>query len=235
MRLSMSRAAVVAIGAALAFSACAGHGVVPSSPQSGNAFLQNGNSAISENSSVSPDITTCATSPPQYMWIFKGACTKITLKPNGAKFSLEKYQSITVTGQIGKNNVKQSAEVAIADATGTSDIKTYQGKSFPKYKAKGTTFIYAAAVNQSKTAIKPIQQQGHPVLQYVITDDKGIPGTKCGAAVLTKDTHGNLIWKTLNIQAQVKGKTVTITQFVVPHGFNLPPKSPLYLGVNCYH
>jgi hypothetical protein len=233
MRLSMTRASIVAMAGAIALAACAGHGLVPPQSQSVTSLSQNDGAMMPEGA-MSPDLTTCATSPPQYMWIFNGACTTITLKPAGAKFSLQKYRNITVTGQIGKNNLKASAKVAIVDATGSADIKTYKGKAFPKYKAHGKTFIYASAINQGKTAIKPIIQQGHPVLQYVITDAKGIPGHQCGAGVLTNNGHGGLIWKALNVQAQVKGKTVTISQYVVPHGFALYPKTPLYLGVNCF-
>jgi hypothetical protein len=229
----MTRAGIVMIATAIALAACAGRGIVPPQSQSLNSFSQNEVSLMPDGESA-PDLTTCMTSPPQYQWIFDGACTTITLKPAGAKFSLQQYRSITITGQIGKNNVKTSAKVAIADATGNGDIKTYKGKAFPKYKAHGTTFIYAAAINQTNTPIKPIIQQGHPVLQYVITDSKGIPGHQCGAGVLTSNGHGGLIWKALNVQAQVKGKTVTISQFVVPHGFALYPKTPLYLGVNCF-
>jgi len=234
MRLSMSRAGVVALASALTLAACAGHGIVPQSSQSDSSLMQNATSTVPEDAMSSPDLTKCATSPPQYMWIFEGACTTIDLKPTGSKFALQAYRSITVTGQIGKNNLKAPAKVAIADATGGGDIKTYKGKAFPKYKAKGTTFIYAVAINQSKNVIKPIAQQGKPVLQYVITDTKGIPGKQCGAAVLAQGAHGSLVWKPLPIQAQVKGKTVTITQYEVPRGFELPPKTPLYFGVNCY-
>lgn len=230
----MTRAGIVMIAGAIALAACAGHGIVPPQSQSVAPMMSQNDAALMPDGESAPDLTTCAKSPPQYQWIFDGACTMITLKPAGAKFSLGLYRSITVTGQIGKNNVKTSAKVAIVDATGNADIKPFKGKAFPKYKAKGTTFIYAAAINQSNTPIKPIIQQGHPVLQYVITDNKGIPGKQCGAAVLTSNGHGGVIWKALNVQAQVKGKTVTISQFVVPRGFALYPKTPLYLGVNCF-
>lgn len=229
----MTRAGIVVMASAIALAACAGRGIVPPQSQSVTSVSPNDVSFMPDGESA-PDLTTCATSPPQYMWIFDGACTTITLKPTGGKFSLQQYRNITVTGQIGKNNLKLSAKVAIVDATGNADIKTYKGKAFPKYKAKGKTFIYASAINQGKVAIKPIIQQGHPVLQYVITDTKGIPGKTCGAGVLTSNGHGGLVWKELNVQAQVKGNTVTISQYVVPHGFALYPKTPLYLGVNCY-
>jgi hypothetical protein len=32
----------------------------------------------------------------------------------------------------------------------------------------------------------------------------------------------------------VKGKTVTLIQYVVPAGIELRPKIPIYFAVNCY-
>ncbi|HLY01607.1 MAG TPA: hypothetical protein VKR56_03835 [Candidatus Cybelea sp.] len=181
-------------------------------------------------------VTTCATTPPQYQWIFKGACEKIMLKSSGGTFSLQTWDDITVKGSIGANNLKTTTSVYLADATGTGgDIETYKGKSFDKYKGEGTTFIYAVAVNQGSTAIKPVIQKNKPILQYVITDSKGLPGTSCGAAVLTTGEKGSLQWATLpGGPFKAKGKTVTITQYAVPRGFELPPKSPLYFAVNCF-
>ncbi len=180
-------------------------------------------------------VTTCATSPPQYQWIFKGACEKFTLKSTGASFSLQEWHDITVKGSIGANNLKAATTVYLADATDAGgDIGTYKGKSFDKYKAEGTTIIYAAAVNQGKTAIKPVTGK-KPILQYIITEAKKFPGTKCAAAVLTTGEKGSLEWATLpGGPFQVKGKTVTITQYSVPRGFELPPQTPLYFAVNCF-
>ncbi len=181
-------------------------------------------------------VTTCATMPPQYQWIFKGACEKITLKSTGATFSLQTWDDVTVKGSIGSNNLKTAATVYLADATDTGgDIKTYKGKAFDKYRAEGTTFIYAVAVNQGTTAIKPAPKKNQPILQYVITDAKGLPGTTCGAAVLTTGQKGSLQWEPLpGGPFKAKGKTVTITQYSVPQGFELPPKTPLYFAVNCF-
>jgi hypothetical protein len=180
-------------------------------------------------------VTTCATSPPQYQWIFKGACEKISLKSTGATFSLQEWHDITVKGSIGPNNLKAATTVYLADATDTgSDIEAYKGKAFDKYKAEGTTIIYAVAINQGNTIIKPVEGK-KPVLQYIITDSKKFPGTKCAAAVLTTGEKGSLLWTTLpGGPFPVKGKTVTITQYAVPRNFELPPKTALYFAVNCY-
>jgi hypothetical protein len=227
MRLSMIPACVVATVAAIALAACAGHGIVPSSPSAV--------APTTANLDMSPlALKTCATSPPQYDWIFKGACDAFTLKPTGGKFSLQEYEDITITGSIGKNNVKPSATLDVADARDKKgDIEKYAGMSFPPYKSSGTTVVYAVAINQSKETIKPIAVKGKPVLEYVITDSKGLPGTTCGAAVLAKQKNGSLKWTPLPASGPVKGKSVTISQYEVPEGFELPPVTPLYFAVSC--
>jgi len=228
MRLSMIRAGGIAVGAAIALAACAGQGAVPSSP---SALAPTSVGAMSPLASG-----TCATSPPQYDWIFKGSCDEFTLKSTGGTFSLAAYEDITITGSIGKNTTKGSATIAVADAIDKSgDIETYGGKSFPAYKAKGTTIVYAVAVSQSAQIIKPVSVKGKPVLQYVISDSKGFGSdNQCGAAVLAQSRSGKLEWTSLPATGTPKDKSVTISQYEVPSGFELAPKSPLYFAVNCY-
>ncbi|HEY1882450.1 MAG TPA: hypothetical protein VGG51_05355 [Candidatus Cybelea sp.] len=234
MRSHMIRAGIAAIAATVALAACASHGLVPSS--AGGL----GQSALSptalNDSLVQPEITTCAKSPPQYWWLFKGSCDpKITLKPTGATFTLAAYESITVKGTIGHNTTKGTASITLADATGTGDITPWKGKSFPKYLARGKTFIYAVAVNHSTQIIKPITGGGKPVLQYIVTDSKGLPGKTCGVALLNEEAGGKFIWSSFPGDFTAKGNTVTITQYAVPKGFAIPPKTPLYFGVNCWN
>jgi hypothetical protein len=227
MRLSMIRACAVAAVTAIALTACAGRGIVPSSSSAfapGSADL------------VSPLASSCATSPPQYNWIFKGSCTKFTLKSTGGSFSLAAYEDVTVKGSIGKNTAKGSVTVYIADAIDKNgDIETNGGKKFPTYKAEGTTVVYAAVNNQSSQIIKPITEKNKTVLQYTITDSKGLPGSSCGAALLEEAKDGKFSWHGFPGTFPVKGKTVTISVYEAPSGFELPPKgTPLYFGVNCY-
>lgn len=258
MRLSIISACAFTAGV-LALAACASqNGVVPSSQipaapiaaQNAAAESQAPTSSASDatdasnatatadapvSSDVSPALTTCAKSPPQYWWIFKGACDVFTLKPSGGSFSLGTYKNITVKGSIGKNTVKGSAKVALSDAVNKNgDITTYKGSKFPAYKARGTTVVYAAANNESKQTIKPIEQQGHTVLQYVITESNGLPGKTCGAALLGEQ-KGKFQWTAFPGTYKVKGKTVTISVYTAPNGFELPPAgTPLYFAVNCY-
>ena len=230
MRLSMIRAGAVCAASAFALAACAGRGIVPPSQSALNPA-----SALNptlQDDALSPLATSCATSPPQYEWILKGACTKITLKPTGGTFALAKYQDITVNGSIGANSLKAPATVYLADATDKSDIANWKGGAFPKYKAAGTTFVYAAAVNQSKNAIIP-KAGNKPIFEYDITDAKGLPGKQCAEAVLTF-VKNKPVWKPLPGSFPVKGKTVSLKQFNAPKGIELPPKLPLYFAVNCF-
>jgi hypothetical protein len=266
MRSPTIQASVIATVAAIALAACSNqNGMMPSGPSeaappaatnpAGEAAPTTAKSPEDANATDSPDaadaadqaatggdsasplvLKTCATSPPQYQWIFKGACQIFTLQPSGGNFSLGEYQGITVKGLIGKNTLKSSAKIALADAVyKNGDIKLFNGKAFPKYKANGITYVYAAAVNQSNQVIKPITVRGKPVLQYVITNVKGFgTANTCSAAVLTFPSGKPPKWTALPATGQVKGKSVTINQYTAPKGFELPPKIPLYFGVNCY-
>ncbi len=180
----------------------------------------------------------CAKNPPQYQWIFKGACDEFTLKPGGGTFSLGRYAGITVKGSIGKNTLNGSAKVAIADAVDKKgDIEKFGGKSFPLYKGKGKTIAYASANNQSDQTIKPITVRGKAVIQYVITDKKKLPGKS--APPRSSHTNRAARWCGIRLPSSfpVKGKSVTISLYTAPNGFELPPKADqtaIYFAVNCF-
>jgi hypothetical protein len=228
MRSSIIRSCALATVAAMGLAACAGHGVVPSS----SSEL----APMASNAGIAPLLTTCVKSPPQYEWIFKGACVGFMIKDTGGSFALGDYENITIKGSIGDNDAKGSVKIVLADAIDKNgDIESYKGKSFLAYKAQGTTIVYAAAINQSTQTIKPHAAKDKPVLTYVITDSKGLPGTECRAAVLAHQKNGTLKWSSLpGGPFGKKGDTVTITQSEAPAGFSLPPKVPLYLAVNCF-
>lgn len=223
-----------AAGALLALAGCAGHGIVPSS----SAPLAPTAMSPATFDSVSPlRLPTCAKTPPQYDWIFKGACNLFTLAPAGGTFRLKSYQYISVSGLIGRNTLKGSVQVAIADAIDNGDVTKWGKLTFPPYKAAGTTVVYAAVNNQSKDVIKPNPEKNKPILQYTIADAKGFPGRAnvCGAALLTQGAHGSLVWSPFPGTGTIKNDSVTITVYVAPKGFELPPQgSPLYFAINCY-
>jgi hypothetical protein len=233
MRFSISRAGLSFVGAALALAACSSHGMVPSSS---GAFAPAPGNTVSNEATLDAKkhATTCATSPPQYQWIFKGSCDPFTLKDTGGSFSLAKYENITLTGSIGKNTVKGSATIALADAIDKGDITKYTGKAFPAYKAAGTTVVYAVANNESTQTIKAIAVKNKTVLQYTVTDAKGLPGNTCGAALLGETKQG-LKWTSFPGTGTVKNDSVTISVYEAPSGFELPPKgTALYFAFNCY-
>jgi hypothetical protein len=226
MRFSMSRAGLYVMGAAIVLAACSSHGMMPSS--SGLAPTSNGVVPLAAS-------TPCPTSPPQYDWIFQGSCDEFTLKSTGGSFKLPAYDNITLTGSIGKNTAKGSVKVILADATDKSgDIEKYNGTSFPAYKAKGTTVLYAVADNQSTQTIKPVTVKGKTVLEYVLDDSKGFPGKDCAAAVLGQTKKGYQ-WTSFPSTFPVKSNSVTISVYEAPSGFELPPQGyGLYFAVNCF-
>lgn len=223
----MSRAGLFVMGAAIVLAACSSHAMLPSS-SSGLAPTSNDVVPLAAQ-------TPCPKSPPQYDWIFKGSCDEFKLKPTGGSFSLAAYDNITLTGSIGKNTAKSSVNIVLTDATDKNgDITKYNGQSFPKYKAKGTVVLYAAADNQSTQTIKPITVKDKTVLQYVLTDKKGFPGKTCAAATLEQTAQG-YEWTGFPSSFPVKKDTVTISVYEAPSGFELPPKgSADYFAVNCY-
>jgi hypothetical protein len=192
--------------------------------------------SLDDNGTSPLALKTCATRPPQHEWILKGACRAFDLTSNGGHFRLGEYKSITVKGSIGKNTAKGTVKIALADAIDKNgDIKTYDGKSFPGYKENGTTYLYASAVNQSDQVVKVITVESKWVLRFTITNAKGFgDANTCGAALLTSRAGKHFRWDPLPTTGLVMGKTVTITQYGAPRGFELPPKIPVYVAVNCY-
>lgn len=233
----MIRSSALASVAAIALAACGGHGVVPagSTAFAPQASSQSAPMAANQDDMSPLALKTCAKSPPQWMWIFKGACDQFTLKSTGGKFTLGEYESLSVTGSIGYNSAKGSVTVDLADAIDKNgDVLKYKGHTFPPYKGKGTVVVYAVADNQTTQTIKPVRHNNVPIIKYVVTDAKGFPGKTCGAAILGQGKNG-LSWSALPSTFQVKGKTVTITQYTVPTGLVLPAKgSGLYFAINCF-
>jgi hypothetical protein len=227
MRFSMSRAGLFVMGAAIALAACSSHGLMPSSSNLAPTSFD----AMHPHASPTP----CAESPPQYDWIFKGSCDEFTLKSTGGSFTLVTYDNVALSGSIGKNTAKGSVSVVLADALDKSgDIVKYKGETFPAYKAKGTTVLYAAADNQSTQTIKPVVVKDKTILEYVLTDKKGFPGKTCAAAVLGQTKKG-FAWTSFPETFNVKNDSVTIDVYEAPSGFELPPKGyGLYFAVNCY-
>lgn len=226
--LSLIRSGAIATVTAIALAACTNQsGMSPSSPTT--------STGVQNTLGSWPALTTCATSPPQYEWIFKGACDKFTLEASGGHFMLSEYQGISVNGFIGANALKRPAKMAFADAIDKNrDVEKFQGDRLPRYKARGTTYVYLTTINESRRVIKFVTVKGKPEFEYTITNAKGFgSNTKCGWAILLS-RNGKPSWFDLPSLGTIKAKTVKLRQYVVPKGFTIPPKTPLYLAVNCY-
>jgi hypothetical protein len=228
MRLSLIRSSAVATVAAIALAACANlSGMTPSSPTAA-AGAQN-------TLGISHLLTTCATSPPQYEWIFKGACDESRLEPSGGHFRLSQYQGISVKEFIGANALKRPAKLALADAIDENgDVERYKGMSFPRYIGEGTTYVYLTTTNRSTQTITFVTVKGKPVFEFVITDAEGFGSyTKCGLAALFFP-QGKPRWLAVPNIGTIKSKTVKLSVYAVPAGFGIQPKIPLYVAINCF-
>lgn len=227
MSSSTIRAKVITTLASVALAACSGQQSGPSLPLAGVPFASSGKSA----SFSKMGLETCATSPPQYEWIFEGACDEMALTPQGGLFTLSDYQSISVVGQVGYNSLKRSARVYIVDAIDDGDIEQYGSVPFPPYiPGKGTTFLYAAAINQGHKPIRPVVHSGTPVLQYTITDTNRLPGKHCSSAIRTASNR----WSPAPASFPAKRHKVTLSWYTVPNGFELLRQSPMYFAIFCY-
>lgn len=177
---------------------------------------------------------TCATSPPQYEWIFEGACQKIILRAEGGSFALREYENTTISGTIGATNAKKRTRVYVVDALDNGDVEEYNSQSFPPYiESRATTVLYLAVINQSRFAIEPVAQYGVPIFQYTVSDYPGLPGNVCGVAMLA--TIGSRRqWTAFSGTGQVAGDSVTISVFNTPAGFEFPSREPVYFAVSCW-
>ncbi len=132
MRLPVILASAIATVATMALAACANRsGMVPSSPSAMAPTTAQNHTSADDAASTQDSLAlkTCATSPPQYQWIFKGACQTFDLTSTGGHFSLSEYRGITVNGLIGRNSAKGAVEIALADdSTKTATSKCIRAK-----------------------------------------------------------------------------------------------------------
>lgn len=225
MEPAMVRSRIIGTFALTALAACGGGGGAPSY-QSLNPVVTG---RIPQHAKPN-DVNTCATSPPQYHWIFEGACQAIEINSSGASFSLDEYRDITVTGSIGKTTLNGTVQFDVVDAVGNGDIEHYNGMTFPHYTpySSGSTVIYVAVINQSNQTANPVESS-KPGFSLTVTDANGFPANRCGLAIYDYDG-----WNTLyNVDNHVYGDTVTINWFS-PYGeLSWPSKYPVYFAVYC--
>jgi hypothetical protein len=209
MKSSLIRSGAAAIVAALAFAACAGHGLVPSSsglPSStGNAVH-----VAAAPAAGNP----C---PIAYGWPFGGSCDPVALATTGAKGKLKGYMGFTLTSTLATNNAAAGTYLVFQDATGKGDIGKYKGKKFPADK---NAILYLAALNTGAA----FTFNATPAIK--ITSTKAIPGKACSLDQLST----KLKWGPSGLTGKPKGKTVTFLSLPVPQQV---PAGTFYLAFSC--
>jgi hypothetical protein len=228
MEPSTVRSALIGTVVAAALAACGGSGGTPQ---------YQGLNPVSTSRSLEhikhSNFDTCATSPPQYQWIFEGACQAIEITSSGAPFSLDSYYYKTVTGSIGHNDEAGTVQFNIVDAVNNDDIEHYDGMAFPHFTTyeSGTTIMYVAVINQSNHNIKPVKCCSVPVFGVTVSDPGGLPAKTCGLAIYLPTTGA---WDALyNVDGVVRNNSVTINWWDPFAGFNWPSEYPLYFAVYC--
>ncbi|HTU81392.1 MAG TPA: hypothetical protein VMF61_04635 [Candidatus Acidoferrales bacterium] len=225
--MSAIKSGLAAAAAAVALAACGGNGgMMPSQNAANPGYAPNflSNAAASKCDSLSPKF-----------WDFGGSCVSDNLGAAGKKITLKKYQDITFTIDIGKNNAKAPEPFLVGDAVGNGDITGMAGKikwtpyggkdctagTGPTEKCPGHAFVYVDAIN---LGTKTVTLEGTPSISII--DTKGFNGaTACFPAPLENfGKKYGLKWST---QAQaVLSKAPKGTKLNIPSGpesFPLPP------------
>jgi len=220
----------ILVAALLALTACGSQPGVSASAPTGDSVA----STFATAPHVKPSLVRCPTKPPQYDFIFEGACVETIINPSGGSFELQRYKFISLAGQVGTTNVRKPTEVYVVDAVDDGDIKQYQKEPFPAYTPQnGTTFLYAVAINEGHTSIEPVGSGAF--LTFTITDLNGLPGTECAAAVLGKQS-AEWTWTAIpgTYQANGSGDTVVFSISGAPSGVVLPSRTPVYFALYCF-
>ncbi len=219
MRFSMIRAGVAVVAASVAFAACAGHGVVPSS--SGSLPMSGG--ALRALAPAAPGL--CGIR--QVGYVFGGACNVAKLAPSGGKSFLRVYKGIAVAVKFGTNS-STGTEIIFRDAVapGKDITGKVHGHPFPPFMGKGLkgkAFVYFEGVNTG-AAFEFTQSPG-----ITIAKTGRYPGKSCYLGELT--TKG---WIATPLQGKVVGKKLIFPQFPDPAGLPIPGKSAFFLAAVCY-
>ncbi len=129
------------------------------------------------------------------------------------------------------------AKVALADATDKNgDIEKYNGKTFPPTRQRHDGRLRVR--DQSKHANHQADTvvNSKTVLQYVITDAKGLPGKNCGAALLheqRRQVAAGPIRCRADIPSRATRSRSAFTKRLRASSFRRRPV-PLYFAVNCF-
>jgi hypothetical protein len=207
MRFSIPRTSVAAVAAAVALAACGGQSLTPSSSLPGSA---------PNMVAMRPDSAGPCGEKQTKGWLFGGSCFSTALTKTGSSGTLKAYKGITITAQLGTNNLKKTTIILFRDATGKGDITPIPpSKAFPLFGPKacakggspctGKTFIYIEGENTGGT----FNLNSSPGIK--ITNTGKYPGTECLLSELTPTG-----WKVEPLSGRVSGKTLTFASLPAP-------------------
>jgi hypothetical protein len=223
MRFSTFRSSVAALAAAVAFAACSGHGLTPSTSLPG-ASMPNDTAGGTPFKAVGP----CGAQQTKG-WLFGGSCFSVALKPPGASGKLTAYKGITIAAVLEKNGAKAGTIILFRDATGKGDIKPIKpSPAFPLYgkkgcakgqKCSGTAFIYIEGENTGKK----FQLDSSPGI--TVTNAGAYPGKRCILAELLAAG-----WTPTPLPSTLKGKTLKFASVPAPQQI---PAGAFFLALAC--
>jgi hypothetical protein len=224
MRFSTFRSSVAALAAAVAFAACSGHGLTPSTSLPG-ASMSNDTGGATPFKAVGP----CGAQQTKG-WLFGGSCFSVVLKTTGESGTLKAYKGITIAAKLGTNNAKAGTIIIFRDATGKGDIKPIKpSPAFPLYGKKGcakgascpgTAFVYIEGENSSKA----FSLNFTPGI--TVTNTGKYPGKRCILAEL-----GATGWGATALNATVTGKKLTFKSLPAPQSI---PSGAFFLALACH-
>jgi len=135
------------------------------------------------------------------VWHFGGSCAQVALTRRGAKIALPAYRGYTTTLTIGKNHVRGSAAIIVAEATGNGDVHgSFEGVPLLPYanrncvtdaarrqrqqRCPGKAFLYVQILNVSENG--DITLAATPAI--AVSSTVGFPGRgRCFPAALNNN------------------------------------------------
>ena len=172
-------------------------------------------------------VQTCAKSAVQPAWIFAGACQVGKIGRKGTKIALGAYDGMTLSGTIGRTNLRKPAPFVVVDATGKGDVQPYKKTPFPVYAEKGRkALLYVQTVNAGKSSIL---LRGKPALALTLDVSRKI-GSNCNLALLTQNSPKQFAWLDLLFPVKQKGTTLSVQVASLPAPL---PAGPAYFAFTC--
>jgi hypothetical protein len=225
MRFSTISSGLVAIAAASALAACAGHGLVPS--QGAAPDFVSPTTAMLPNPKATPP--NCQTKTYQPEWIFKGSCVIGKLTKAGVKLNLPAYQGISMGISVPKNNSAGSVPFVFVNALDKGDTLSFKGKAFPQDKTDKGVLVYAEGVNLGK---KPVTMDDSLLLIVALKAGMKYPGKLCSLSYLSK----KLVWTATPVSAAPTKQQLklSVSSFLINDIGGFPPYPvAIFFAIHC--